>query len=64
MATVAFPRAMLTVGSILFADMALYRCLCVYPVGEDYVAYVTSQCTQLILPSRRAMWQVVEPCCT
>ncbi len=59
MATVAFPRAMLSLGSILFADMALYRCLCVHPVGEDYVAYVTSQCTHYIPPSRRAMWQGV-----
>jgi hypothetical protein len=59
MASVAFPRATMSVGSILFADMALYRCMCVYPVGEDYVAYVMAQCTQLILPSRLAMWQVM-----
>ena len=50
--------AMLQLLTTLFADLPLYRCLCVYPAGEDYLSYVQSTCPSFIPPSRKAFWQV------
>ena len=48
--------AMLQVLTTVFADMTLYRCLCVHPAGEDYLAYVQAQCVVYIPPTRKAFW--------
>ena len=40
------------------ADAPLYRCLCVYPAGEDYLTYVNGACPQYIPATRKAYWAV------
>ncbi len=50
-------RGTLELASVVLVDAVLYRCLCVYPGGEDYLAYVQSQCASYIPPSRKAFWQ-------
>ena len=40
-------------------DVPLYRCMCVQPGGEDYLAYVSSRCAQYIPSQRKAFWQVI-----
>jgi hypothetical protein len=59
MASAAFPRAILSLATILFADMELYRCLCVHSAGRDYVTYIRAECIGLIVPSRAALWQTI-----
>jgi hypothetical protein len=49
---------MLQVLTTVFADMTLYRCLCVNPSGEDYIAYVQTHCAAYIPPTRKGFWQV------
>ena len=50
--------AMLRLLTTLFADAPLYRCLCVYPAGEDYLTYVNGACPQYIPATRKAYWAV------
>ena len=57
-ATADVAPAMLQLLSTLFADMTLYRCLCVSPSGTDYLAYVQAQCPSYIPATRKAFWQV------
>ena len=57
MSGVAFPSAVMRLASTVFVDVALYRCLCVHPAGQDYLQYVNSSCLQLIPPTRMALWQ-------
>ena len=59
MASAAFPRAILSLATILFADMELYRCLCVHSAGQDYVSYIKAECINMIVPSRAALWQSI-----
>ena len=51
-------QSTLMLGSTLFVDVTLYRCLCVHPGGQDYLAYVYSNCADYIPSSRKAYWQV------
>ena len=58
-ASAAVAPAMLQLLTTLFADVALYRCLCVLPSGgADYLAYVQERCPAFIPPTRKAFWQV------
>ena len=49
-------RGTLELASVVMVDAVLYRCLCVYPGGEDYLTYVRAQCVSFIPPSRKAFW--------
>ena len=50
-------HATLELAGIVFVDVMLYRCLCVYPGGRDYLEYVQEHCASYIPPSRKAFWQ-------
>ena len=50
-------RGTLLTASTLLVDVALFRCLCVRPGGQDYLGYVQAQCTDYIPGSRKAYWQ-------
>ena len=52
-------RSTLVLGATLAVDVPLYRCMCVQPGGEDYLAYVSSRCAQYIPSQRKAFWQVI-----
>jgi hypothetical protein len=54
----AIAPAMLQLLTTLLSDVPLYRCLCVYPAGTDYLLYVQGACTPFIPPARKAYWQV------
>jgi hypothetical protein len=59
MAAADMPAGMLRVASTLFADVPLYRCLCVYPAGLNYLDYVRAECPPYIPPTRKAYWQAL-----
>ena len=46
--------SILMLANTLFVDVVLYRCLCVYRGGQDYLGYVSSHCADYIPPSRKA----------
>ena len=48
---------MMTVVLSVLVDISVYRCLCVNPVGSDYMAYVQAQCIPMIPPTRKDWWQ-------
>jgi hypothetical protein len=48
---------MMTVVLSVLVDISIYRCLCVNPVGSDYMAYVQAQCITMIPPTRKDWWQ-------
>ena len=50
-------RATLLLGDTFFVDMLLYRCLCVSPGGQDYLAYALAHCADYIPATRMGYWQ-------
>ena len=57
MAGADLARATLMLGDTFFVDMLLYRCLCVSPSGQDYLAYTLAHCADYIPATRMGYWQ-------
>lgn len=57
LAAAEMPRGVWTVALTMFVDMGLYRCLCVNPVGQEYISYTFQNCEYLISSNRKGLWQ-------
>jgi len=57
MAIAEMPRGLWTFILTILVDMNLYRCLCVYPAGKNYVETTFQQCEYLMSPNRKGLWQ-------
>lgn len=57
LAAAEMPRGVWTVALTVIVDMNLYRCLCVNPAGQEYLAYTYKNCEYLMSSNRKGLWQ-------